>query len=97
MGLTDKSRNRGQQQTLLTDLTIANNIENILTRSLHHSRNMLQRITGLLKKAPGGKRGVIAAMGTADAAEAQQIIAKMRSIVNNHKAEFTDGIADPLA
>lgn len=97
MGLIDKSRTRGEQQTVITDVTVANTIEDILSRQVGQCRNMLKRITQLLKKAPGGKAGVVAAMGATDATEAQAIIAKMRNIVNNHKAEFTDGVADPLA
>ena len=97
MGLTDKSRSRGAQQSLVTDLTVANTIEDILSRQVEQSRNMLKRITLLMRKAPGGKAAVITAMGTADATEAQAIIAKMRNIVNTHKAEFTDGVADPFA
>lgn len=97
MGLTDKSKTRNDQQAQITDLMIANTIEDILARQVHLSRNMLKRVTQLLKKAPGGKAGVVAAMGATDAMEAQAIIAKMRTIVNNHKAEFTDGVADPLA
>ena len=96
MGITDKSKGRANTRMAVTDTIIATKIEDLLANHVGQSRATLKRINGLMSKAPGGKAGVIAAMGASDATEAQAIIAKILNIVNTHKAEFTDGVADPL-
>ena len=97
MGLADKTKSRREARTQVTDTTVAEEIELLLSRQVIQAREALGRIQNVLGRAPGGRAAIVQAMGGQDFAECQQICNALKSIVNTHKQTGAPAAPDPLA
>lgn len=97
MGLADKAKSRRETKQQITDTVIAEQIEMLLSRQIMQAREALGRVQTFLNQAPGGRAGIVTAMGGQDFAECQQICNALKSVVNTHKQTGSPAAPDPLA
>lgn len=79
-----------------TDAVVTARILRNLIRSVQSCRQLVQRTTQLIGRAPGGKAGILSELG-ADQAEAVAMLTKLTTFINDHKASDADEVVNPLA